>query len=302
MEIEQIGVNIASLAGYSLCDAIKKIKELGFKTIELLSFEGGRHSQGDLAGFWFGKLTNDEKNKLKGALQSFKGITIHAPFADAPLFTYNEFIKKEVIRQLEESIEAASFLGGSLVTIHPNQKRSYRQEEYWDEMVDTFRFLGDIASQFKIKIGIEDMFYLDVKSLVTKGIPETPDDYIRLIKEINHCSVGANIDVGHFFGYIEPELRCRSQGVKKYNDILMEVVTGLSDKVYHFHLHDMRTTDWREHRATVGKGIIDFKRLFRYLKECNYSGLMTFEMEEEDKEGALIKSKEYIERLIRSEF
>jgi len=40
--------------------------------------------------------------------------------------------------------------------------------------------------------------------------------------------------------------------------------------------------------------------LFRYLKECNYSGLMTFEIEEEDKEGALIKSKEYVEKLIRS--
>ncbi len=50
----------------------------------------------------------------------------------------------------------------------------------------------------------------------------------------------------------------------------------------------------------MGEGIIDFKRLFRYLKECSYSGLMTFDMEEEDKEGTLIKSKEYIVELIRS--
>ena len=80
----------------------------------------------------------------------------------------------------------------------------------------------------------------------------------------------------------------------------MKVVAGLSDKVYHFHLHDIRATDWREHRAVVGEGIIDFQRLFRYLKECSYSGLMTFEMEEEDNEDALIKSIDYVEKLMRN--
>lgn len=301
MKIEQIGANIACLAGYTLHDAIRKIKELGFKTIELLSYEGGRHSQGDLAGFWFGKLTSDEKNKLKEILQGFKGITIHAPFADAPLFTYNEFIKKEVIRQLKESVEATSFLGGGLVTVHPNQKRSYREEEYWDEMVDTFRALGDVASRFGLKIGIENVFYLDPKSLVTKGIPETSDDYVGLIKQIDHDSVGATVDVGHFFSYVEPELRCKPQGVQNYNEILMKVVTELGDKVYHFHLHDVRASDWRDHRA-VGEGIIDFERLFMYLNDSNYSGLVTLELEEEDKEGALIKSKEYVEKLLRRKF
>jgi sugar phosphate isomerase/epimerase len=301
MKTDQLGVNIASLAGYTLHDAISKLKTLGFKTVELLSFERGRHSQGDLPGFWFGKLSGPEKAELKEALRSFTGITLHAPFADTPLFTYNEFIKREVVRELQESIEAASYLGASLVTIHPNPKRSHRQEEYWDEMIDTFRSLGDYAAPLDVDIGIENMFSLDSKSLLTKGFPESPDDYIRLINEINHSAVGANVDVGHFFGYVEQVHRCTSEGVQRYNSILMKVVTELDGKLYHLHLHDMRETDWREHRAAVGEGIIDFERLFGFLRESRYSRLMTLELEEEDKESALIKSKEYLERLIRGE-
>ena len=87
MKTDQLGVNIASLAGYDLYDAVSTLKTLGFKTVELLSFEGGKHSQGDLPGFWFGKLSATEKDELKEALRSFSGITLHAPFADTPLFT-----------------------------------------------------------------------------------------------------------------------------------------------------------------------------------------------------------------------
>jgi len=48
----------------------------------------------------------------KGVRILFKSITIHFPFADISLFTYNEFVKKEVVRQTGKSIEATSFLGG----------------------------------------------------------------------------------------------------------------------------------------------------------------------------------------------
>lgn len=298
MVMKQIGANIASLAGCNLYDAIKDIHELNFQTIELLSFEGARHSQGDVPGFWFDRMTVSEKEKLKKYLKDFDDITVHAPFFDAPLFTHNEYIKTEVIRQIEESIAAASFIGASVVTIHPNKKKSYEQQEYWDEMINTFRSLGNCALKYGVRIAIENMFYLDNK-LITRGVPDTPDDYIRLIEEINHDAVGANIDVGHFFGYVEPEIRCTNEGVSIYNEILMKVVTELSKKIYHCHLHDLRRTDWREHRAVIGKGIIDFERLFRYLKKTNYLGLMTLELEEKQKEEALIESREYLENLLK---
>ena len=41
-----LGVNTASLAGYSLEDALSIAATLGFQAVELLAYEGATHSQG----------------------------------------------------------------------------------------------------------------------------------------------------------------------------------------------------------------------------------------------------------------
>ncbi len=143
MEKKQLGSNTASLANYSLFDAIDTIKQMNFQTLELLAFSNARHSIGDLAGFWFSKLSKEEKDKLKDATTSFYGIALHAPFINIPLITYNDAVQQLAIAQISETIDAAAFLDGSLVTIHLNSKVSYQLHEYWDEMISVSRFLGD---------------------------------------------------------------------------------------------------------------------------------------------------------------
>ncbi|HIE27167.1 TPA: sugar phosphate isomerase/epimerase [Candidatus Poribacteria bacterium] len=285
MEKRQLGSNTASLADYSLFDAIDTIKRMGFSTIELLAFCDARHSIGNLAGFWFSKLSEAEKNSLKDEITSFYGVTVHAPFIDIPLMTYNSAVQQLAIAQICEAIDAASFLNGSLVTIHLNAKTSYQLHEQWDEMVLVSRFLGDYAAEQNVSIGIET------------GFPPQVDDFVKLIKDIDHDAVGANIDVGHLTGSVDSQLRCTDEGCAMYNENLIELTSQLGGKVYHLHLHDVRASDWRDHRQ-VGTGIIDFRRLFSVLDSFNYTGLMTFELEEPKKEEALQQSKKYIEDII----
>ncbi|MBC8235058.1 sugar phosphate isomerase/epimerase [bacterium] len=285
MDKQQLGSNTASLAGYSLFDAIDTIKQMGFATIEFLAFCNARHSIGNLAGFWFSKLSESEKNRLKDEIQFFHGIAIHAPFIDIPLMTYNEAVQQLAIEQICEAIDAASFLGGSLVTIHLNAKTSYQLHEYWNEMVLVSRFLGDYAAKQNVSVGIET------------GFPSQVDDFVKLIKDIDHDAVGANIDVGHLTGSVDNRLRGTDEGCAVYNDNLTELASRLGKKVYHLHLHDVRASDWRDHRQ-AGTGIIDFRRLFAVLDSFNYTGLMTFELEEQQKEEALRQSKKYIEDII----
>ena len=285
MDKRQLGSNTASLADYSLFDAIDTIKRMGFVTIEFLAFCNARHSIGNLAGFWFSKLSEAEKNSLKDEITSFYGITIHAPFIDIPLMTYNEAVQRLAIEQICEAIDATSFLGGSLVTIHLNAKTSSKLHEYWDEMVLVSRLLGDYAAKQNVSIGIET------------GFPPKVDDFVKLITDIDHDAVGANIDVGHLTGSVDSKLRGTDEGEMVYNDNLAELASRLGEKIYHLHLHDVRASDWRDHRQ-AGTGIIDFRRLFAVLDSFNYTGLMTFELEEQQREEALRQSKKYIEDII----
>lgn len=286
MNEEKIGANTASLADYSLYDAIAKLSEMNFKTIEFLAFAGARHSIGDLAGFWFDELNDAERDNLKASVKSFKYICTHAPFIDIPLFTYNPGVQRLAIAQIKEAIDATAFLGGVVTTIHANPKTFFQLNETWDEMIAVCRNLGDYAASLNVKIGIET------------GYPPKLDSYVRLIMDINHDAVGGTIDVGHLTSSVEPGLKGTAEGVKSYNDNLIKCMTELGEKIYHFHIHDVRANDWRDHRE-VGTGIIDFESLMKSVVECNYGGFMTFELEEHDKEDALDRSRNYLCALLQ---
>lgn len=290
MDTSQLGVNIASLANFGLYESIAKTRELGFQTIELLAFAGARHSQGDLAGFWFNKLSEPEKEQMRDSLSDFRHIAVHLPFIDTPLFSYNQDICRLSREQVKIGIDALGFLGGEAAVIHVNRQPFFSFQEYWTEMIDTFRDLGDYCTCHKIRLCIETM------------MPDSFNEFVSLIRDINHPHVGAAIDVGHIGGCDRlSSVRSKfefDEAAKRYNDCLIELVEILGEKNFHFHIHDVRAEDWRDHRQP-GTGIVDFKRLFNILEDINYTRLLTFELEEPDIVESLTASKIYIEKIIK---
>ncbi len=287
MDKDKLGFSTACLAGYSIEEAVRIGRELGFRTVELLAFDGYRHSQGELAGFYFDRMSDAEREALRCAVGPFEYVSTHAPFIDIPLLAPNPGIREEALRQIEVAIEATAFLGGSTTTAHACPKSGRSLEEAWGDLVRTFRLLGDRAAEAKITLTIET------------GYPVGVETFARLIHDIDHPAVGANIDVGHLVGYLPTEVRGTEEGAARYRATLMEQLDALGEKVYHFHLHDLRQTDFRDHRG-AGRGFLDFTAIMRWCREQQYDGLWVFELEEPDKVEALRESRQRVEAALNS--
>jgi sugar phosphate isomerase/epimerase len=149
-------------------------------------------------------------------------------------------------------------------------------------MVTAFRSLGDCAGEAGITLTLET------------GHPVGVEAFTRLIRDIDHPAVGANIDVGHLVGALAEGLRGTPAGQAQYRRLVMAQLDALGAKVFHFHLHDLRPADFRDHRA-VGRGFLDFAALMARCRRYGYEGLWVLELEGPDLLPALAESRAALE-------
>jgi sugar phosphate isomerase/epimerase len=277
-----LGFSTASLPNASLGDACRLGREMGFKAVELLGFEGARHSQGALAGFWFDLMGQQEREELRSLVSDFESVTIHAPFIALRLVTHNPGIKGESLRQVKVAMEACAYLGGTCATVHLNVRPFLTARDCWDEMLDVMRTLGAAGEELAVKVAFET------------GFPPLSEDFVSLIHDAEHPMVGANLDVGHVVAAVPHELRGTDEGAARLNEILGQMVRDLGDRLFEIHLHDVSPGEFRDHRR-CGSGIIRFDRLLAFLAEARFEGPMVFELEDPDAEAALEESKRLIE-------
>jgi sugar phosphate isomerase/epimerase len=274
----KVGAGLGCFANRPFRDAVARVHALGFQSIELLSVEGSRHSVGLLPGIWFDGISEADLYRLRAALAPFAHTSVHAPFVDAPLFTYNRRIAQEALRQVKACIGVAGRLGMTAVAVHANARGQLDARDYWDDMVRVFRDLGDAAAEAGTLVGLET------------GYPNRYAQFLDLVREIDHPAVGACADVGHVAFLQESGPRGTDEGVANYNRNLVDLCRELGPRLVHMHLHDVRRADWRDHRQ-LGTGVIDLVPLARTLVEIGYDGLMQFELEEPDQEPALLASR-----------
>ena len=288
-----LGVNTASLAGDTLEDALRTTAALGFEAVELLAYEGATHSQGKLAGVWFHDLDTAGKDRLLRLLEPIPRRSIHAPFTDAPLLTYNKRTRENALAQVKESIDLAAFVGATAIATHANRRNNLPLESFWPELLDVYRRLGDYALSHGsgVRLGVETGYPEDVRTLA------------RLVLEIDHPAVGATVDVGHVRNSVPKDHWGTPAGVQRLNDDLHWLLDALGDKLIHFHIHDVRRADFRDHRALGGlptNGVIDFPRLLAHVDRLDYNGLWILELEEPDREAALLRTRDYLSTVARA--
>jgi len=276
-----IGTALASLAGLSLHEAIDTARALGFEGIGLLAADNARHSIGSLPGFWWDRMDRVGRYALRRALDGCR-LSVHAPFVDLPLLSYCPHVRNLAGRLVRDSFECAAFLGAETVTIHVQPQPFVSLNGSWSEMLEMVRGLGDTARVLGVRIGIET------------GYPPDVADFARLIGAVDHPNVGATLDIGHVtIGY--PHDRLDTGGVERTNARITKLVKGLGTKILHAHIHDVRASDWRDHRE-LGTGIHDMATICTALRSVGYAGLLEFELEETDTLGALARSKAQVER------
>ncbi len=285
MRIEQVGANTSCVAGVSLEESVNSIRQLGLHGLTLLGFAGTRHGYGDLPGFWFRQLSNSDRMELRALVSGFDKLAIHAPFADLPLFTYDPRLAQLSLERVKESIDAAQYLKASVVIVHANSRANFPITDYWGDIVATFRTLGDYAVERGVRIGLET------------GFPTKVDQFVDLVEAIGHYGVGATIDTGHMGRYVEPDLQETPAGAAQLNERLMDITRQLGILTIHCHLHDVKLSGWRDHRA-LGRGVIDFQPFLAELQSVGYDGMLEMELEEPDQVAALEESKAELEGMI----
>ena len=274
-----LGFSTASLAGCSLDEACRIGHDLGFAAAEFLAFDGFRHSQGPLAGFYFDRMTPAEKDHLRALAEGFGHVSLHAQFYEMAPLSPSPGLREAAWHELVVTLEAAQFLGAATVTTHASPKASHTLEQSWDDLVAHYRRLGDAAAERGCSVTIETIY------------PSALDDFARLIHDIAHPAIGANVDVGHLTGLVPRELIGTPAAADYYNDLLEQHLRSLGPKLFHFHLHDVRAEDLRDHRA-CGRGLIDYTRLVRVARELQYAGWFVYELEEPDLIEALKQSRD----------
>ena len=279
-----LSASTASLAGTPMDEALELASGLGFDAVELTLWGEAFHSVGDLPGTWWRETGQDERRYLRECIDRFGFVDGHLPFVECPLVSANKFVQALGRELIFEALEALATLGGKIGVFHVGPCAARSPDGLWDRLVAACRALGDKAQQLGLRVAVET------------GYP-VGDAFPRLVHEVGHPAVGACIDVGHLVAAVGRERRNTDHGASAYNDYLLGLVGQLGPKLWHFHVHDVRYDDWRDHRE-AGTGILDFAALVARLRECGFSGRFVFELEEPDTIDALRRSKAHLEHAL----
>ncbi len=287
MTNDQVGANTSCLSDLTLSQSVDGIRRSGFHGLTMLAFEGTRHAYGDLAGFWFRSLNSAQRQELKALTTGFRRLAIHAPFADLPLFTYDPRLAELSMDRVKEAVDAASYLGASVVIVHANGRANRPIQYFWQDMVVAFRSLGEYAGDRGVRIGIET------------GFPTDVDQFADLLEAIGHFAVGATLDCGHMLRYVERDLWGTPVGAARLNELMVEMTQQLGPMIIHCQLHDVNGETWADHQP-LGRGVIDFNAFLRELHVIGYDGMLELELESpvEEQHQALEESRIELERLI----
>ncbi|MBN2015197.1 MAG: TIM barrel protein [Candidatus Altiarchaeota archaeon] len=206
------------------------------------------HCQGPMFRGWGTPKAKQTKEEIKDILSTLDiGVSLHAPYHDLNIATLNLGVRKEVIKQVSECIETASYLGSRIVVVHPGYlaSRKYRKEHVIEIMVRNFKTLARLSEDNGVWLCMEN-------------ISSKPKALCVHIKEIRHiCDL---VDSDHF-GVCLDSAHANTTGLSP--DHFAE---GLRDYVSHVHISDNTGID--DH-LPIGLGNIDFEKFLKALKPYN---------------------------------
>jgi len=226
---------------------------------------------------WVGEISKDRRKRIQ-ALAKRLGlqVSVHSVANAVNVAWTNSGIREESLRQIKEAIEFTYDVGAELLTTHPGWKDmfGYRYpDEAYALAVEGHCELADVASDYGIRIGIENMppFWL---SFCTDS-----REAQAMIQAVNRDNVGLTLDVGH----------ANLLGAKG----LEEFITTLNDKIFLIHIHD--NDGKKDQHKAIGEGTVDFPKLFGLLVQNEVNVPLSIESHSLDD---LAKSKENLEQFL----
>jgi len=196
-----------------------------------------------------------EKGYLEaGAIKSLRTQIEDAGIACAPMvawispaITAGGDETKALFDDIEKSMEAMAKAGIDTLMIFP----PLRQKPSWEQLVEFYRKLMELAEQDEIRIATHTLGILSTYEGLTQMMQDAPSAYNGV------CLCTGNVWHG--------------EGEKIY-----DVTRKLGDKIFFVHIRNVKT-GMGEKEFWLDKGDIDIPKVLQVLKEIGYDGFLRSE-------------------------
>lgn len=162
-----------------------------------------------------------------------------------------------VMKTLEDAILYGKKFGCDRFTLHLGKRREDAKELYGKDavevVIDKLKELCDYA--YPAKIMVENM-----PSLNEVGC--TLEELKYIFESVERCNIKLIYDTGH--GHV----------MLKDTEKEIELLTGLKDYLYHFHINDNDSS--RDQHQRIGNGNVEFEKIFGSLE--NYKQMFSLEI------------------------
>jgi len=227
--------------------AIQKIAELGFDSVEFLCDQPLYKTWGTTRAYATARV-------IRKTLENFGLMsTLHAPFHNLNIASYNAGVVKETVRQTWDCVKVGEYIGSSIVVVHPGKvvSRFFRREDAIKNMVKNIDKIITKTEGMNVLVCLENL------ALTSKPLLVNVEEIQHVLKEINSKKLGLTLDVAHANTTgTPPETYARK----------------LKKQIKHVHLSDNTGTD---NHLPLGLGNIDFQTVLRELKP--YHGILNIE-------------------------
>ena len=215
-------------------------------------------------GFEYNEFFNPsilDSNDLDKTVEEYKKLnrkndTLHGVFYDICLDSLDEKIAQISFDRVKKSLDIASTLGCKGVIFHTNYITWMKSKAYQQRWINKNKevYLKLIEEYPNLDIYVENMFDLD------------PYLLRKLMDKINHPRIGVCLDIAH--------ASISNVDIKEWFFVL---------KPYIKHLHINDNDKVADLHQELGKGKIDYKEAYKYIKELDNNTTILIEISDYDK-------------------
>ena len=245
---------------HSVYEALGRMKDLGFRGVELSLLDIRFHPRADLLDDFMAARIRERIESL--GFDAFS-VSCHGDFVfDDDTFA---LVKRGIMYARELGTDVFVFSGA-------RSGKTEDPREQWKRMRDRTAELCRIAEDHGIRLAEE----------AEPGfICGNAAELVRLIGEIGSPALGCNMDIGHSF-LCDPDPPA--------------AIRELGDRIFHCHVENMRRGVHDHLLPHIGD--MDLSSYFRTLGEIGFSGLLALDLYGYDYEEVAPDAIEYVESLI----
>ena len=240
----KIGVSSLFLIGKPFETVINSIEKLDLSTWELVDEDTL-------------KLDRRRVQRLNQKRRSLElSFTVHCPFADMNIATFNTDLRKVLLKRMLKSIEYASLLEAKFWICHPGAHTalSYvHPGKDWTSNLETIGVLSRRGEDLGTRVVVENM------PNPFPFLMKTANDFDRFYSDFRGEAPDIAFDIGH---------------ANTLNQVI-EFLDKWGHKIVHIHAHDNYGRS-DEHNA-VGRGTVNWQRIASKISRLSYDGSVVVE-------------------------